>query len=127
MTSPAVPKDLKTWHRNIGDISLSPWARSMALADTGYWLALANKRDRWHDAALAAARSLDQPLVVTWPVLVETCHALVSRLGVNAEVLFLREVSRSVTVHELNPQRLPEICAYAVGAFTARLRVYNYT
>ncbi len=83
----------------------------MALADTGYWLALANKRDRWHDSALAAARSLDQPIVVTWLVLVETCHLLVSRLSVNAEILFLREVSRNVTVHEISPQRLPEICA----------------
>lgn len=83
----------------------------MALADTGYWLALANRRDRWHDAALTAARGLDQPLIVTWPVLVETCHLLVSRLGVNAEILFLQEISKNVTVHELSSQRLPEICA----------------
>ena len=43
----------------------------MVLADTGYWLALANSRDRWHGAAVAATRRLDEALVVTWPVITE--------------------------------------------------------
>ena len=30
----------------------------MVLADTGYWLALANARDRWHERAVAVGRQL---------------------------------------------------------------------
>ena len=53
----------------------------MVLADTGYWLALANARDRWHDAAVMASRRLDEALVVTWPVVTETCYLMLTRLG----------------------------------------------
>ena len=68
----------------------------MVLADTGYWLALANSRDRWHEAAVAATRRLDEDLVVTWPVITETCHLLLSRLGVHAELRFIDQMSRNV-------------------------------
>ena len=83
----------------------------MALADTGYWLALANRRDRWHDRALSATRAIEDRLVVTWPVLAETCHLMLTRLGVEAELRFLDQVSRNVDIHEIHPERLPEIHA----------------
>jgi predicted nucleic acid-binding protein len=51
------------------------------IADTGFWLALANRRDRHHAAAVEAWGALDEPLVTTWPVLTETCHLLANRLG----------------------------------------------
>ena len=69
----------------------------MALADTGYWLALANRRDRWHEAALEASRGLDENLVITWPVVTETCHLLLSRLGVRAELRFVEQVRETWT------------------------------
>lgn len=50
------------------------------LADTGYWLALANRGDGWHRAAVAATQQLAEPLVVTWPIVTETCH-LLGRFG----------------------------------------------
>lgn len=53
----------------------------MIIADTGFWLALANARDRHHDAARKALSEVHEPLVTTWPVLTETCHVLVARLG----------------------------------------------
>ena len=83
----------------------------MALADTGYWLALANRRDRWHDQAVSVTRRIDDRLVVTWPVLAETCHLMLARLGVEAELRFLDQVSRNVDIHEIQPERLPEIHA----------------
>lgn len=83
----------------------------MALADTGYWLALANRRDRWHDRAVSVTRGIEDRLVVTWPVLAETCHLMLARLGVEAELRFLGQVSRNVDIHEIHPQRLPEIHA----------------
>ncbi len=81
----------------------------MALADTGYWLALANRRDRWHDQAVSATRGLEGRLVATWPVLAETCHLMLARLGVEAELRFLQQVSINVDIHEIHPERLPEI------------------
>ena len=81
----------------------------MVLADTGYWLALANARDRWHRAAVSVTRQLDEHLVVTWPVVTETCHLLLSRLGVQAESRFIEQVSTNVEIHELGQEHLGAI------------------
>ncbi len=81
----------------------------MALADTGYWLALANRDDRWHERAKAVTQGLDETLVVTWPVLTETCHLLLSRLGVDAQLAFMAGASGNIRVLEFNTQRLLEM------------------
>ena len=81
----------------------------MVLADTGYWLALANARDRWHQSAVSVTRQLDEHLVVTWPVVTETCHLLLSRLGVQAELRFIEQVSTNVEIHELGQEHLGAI------------------
>ena len=81
----------------------------MVLADTGYWLALANSRDRWHRTAVSVTRKLDDHLVVTWPVVTETCHLLLSRLGVQAELRFIEQVSTNVEIHELGQEHLGAI------------------
>ena len=83
----------------------------MVLADTGYWLALANRTDQWHDIAVAATRGLDEPLVVTWPVLTETCHLMLSRLGVLAELRFVEQISRNVDIHEIGKERIVDVHA----------------
>ena len=54
---------------------------AVIIADTGFWLALANARDRHHSAAARAFANVREPLVTTWPVLTETCHLLATRLG----------------------------------------------
>jgi predicted nucleic acid-binding protein len=61
----------------------------MIIADTGFWLALANVRDRHHIVARRALADLREPLVTTWPVLTETCHLLVSKLGTTAATRFV--------------------------------------
>ena len=81
----------------------------MVLADTGYWLALANSRDRWHEAALEASRGLDETLVVTWPVVTETCHLMLSRLGVRAELRFVEQVWKNVDIHTIGQEHLGAI------------------
>lgn len=61
----------------------------MVIADTGFFLALANRRDRHHaDAVRAQARS-KRRIITTWPVLTETCHLLAARLGAHAVDSFL--------------------------------------
>ncbi|HEX9593195.1 MAG TPA: PIN domain-containing protein [bacterium] len=62
----------------------------MILADTGFWLALANRGDRHHAAAKEALGRLDAPLITTWPVMTETCHLLLSHLGTAAQTAFMR-------------------------------------
>ena len=62
----------------------------MIIADTGFWLALANRRDRYHQVSVAALAKVREPLITTWPVMTETCHLLMARLGVDAQVAFMR-------------------------------------
>lgn len=62
----------------------------MIIADTGFWLALANRRDANHARAQELLQGLDEVLITTWPVLTETCHLLVARLGVDAALTFMR-------------------------------------
>jgi predicted nucleic acid-binding protein len=53
----------------------------MIIADTGFWLALANRKDRHHGVARQRLKNLDEALVTTWPVVTETCYLLLERLG----------------------------------------------
>jgi hypothetical protein len=61
----------------------------MIIADTGFWLALANRRDRHHAAASAWLAGSDEGLVCTWPVVTECCHLLLARLGAHAQNSFV--------------------------------------
>lgn len=79
------------------------------LADSGYWLALASPRDRWHEAAVAATQQLTGPLVVTWPVLTEASYLLLTRGGVDAQTRFLDQISSHVDIHLLQRSHLPAI------------------
>lgn len=65
----------------------------MIIADTGFWLALANAKDRFHAAAVRALDRAREPLICTWPVMTETCHLLAARLSVDAELAFVRSAS----------------------------------
>lgn len=79
----------------------------MLIADTGFWLALANRRDRHHEAAKAAlTRFADEPLILTWPVLTETCYLLLDRLGPVAQERFLASHTRgafAVAAPDIHP------------------------
>lgn len=82
----------------------------MIIADTGFWLALANRADAHHDAATAALRKHKGPFVTTWPVLTETCHLLATRLGVDAELAFVRAGALGAySVFPLDGSHLPRI------------------
>lgn len=59
------------------------------IADTGFWLALANLRDTHHARAREALAEISEPLVTTWPVVTETCHLLSRRLEPSAARRFL--------------------------------------
>jgi predicted nucleic acid-binding protein len=76
----------------------------MIIADTGFWLALANRRDRCHSVARDTLGRIDEPLITTWPVLTETCHLLLSRLGSHAMQTFVRSLEAgALTTFDLKP------------------------
>jgi hypothetical protein len=82
----------------------------MIIADTGFWLAMANRSDRHHQVAMTAMADLREKLVTTWPVLTETCHLLQSRLGVPAQLAFVRAVRNGAcSVFQLGDGHLPRI------------------
>ncbi len=87
------------------------------LADTGYWLALANPNDAWHGAAVTATQHLTEPLVVTWPVVTETCHLLGRYGGVDAQVGFLSLLSSAADICQ---HRVSD--AVSMGALMAKYR-----
>jgi uncharacterized protein len=82
----------------------------MIIADTGFWLALASRTDRHHQAALGVMSGLRAGLVTTWPVLTETCHLLLNRLGVKAQLAFLRGIRNGACgVFQMADGHLPRI------------------
>ena len=82
----------------------------MILTDTGFWLALANVRDRHHAAAKSALSDIDEPLVTTWPVMTETCHLLLSRVGEQSARAFIDSGARGAfEVFDLSREHLPRI------------------
>lgn len=65
----------------------------MLIADTGFFYALADRRDRHHARAEAALAAVREPLVTTWPVLTETAHLMQLRLGAKVASRFLQVVA----------------------------------
>lgn len=62
----------------------------MILVDTGFWLALANAQDHYHQRAVNFLKKNKQKLITTWPVMTETSHLLLSRLGIQASLTFIQ-------------------------------------
>lgn len=61
----------------------------MVLIDTGYWCALGNPKDKFHQQALLVTSTLKEDPVTTWPVITETCHLLQRELGAKAASQFI--------------------------------------
>lgn len=62
----------------------------MIIADSGFWIALADKNDKHHAKANAVAQALDEKLITTFPVMTEVCHILLKRQGVAAQLRFMQ-------------------------------------
>lgn len=82
----------------------------MIIADTGFFVALANRDDRDHASATRALGALKEGLVTTWPVLTETSHLLAARLGTEALLAFVASArAGAFTVFELTPAHWPRL------------------
>ncbi len=62
------------------------------LVDTGILYALADRKDKWHDRAVAFISDFTGRLLAPSTVLPETCYLLNTYLGHDAELAFIRAV-----------------------------------
>jgi hypothetical protein len=65
----------------------------MLIADTGFYYALADRRDRHHLRACQVLGTLTEPLITTWPVLTETTHLMTRRLSADVAIQFMANVA----------------------------------
>lgn len=69
--------------------------RNSLIADSGFWVALGNKKDRYHQSAIAALDQFETAVfVVTWPVIAEASHLLYNRVDFQAQMLFLYNIEQ---------------------------------
>lgn len=65
----------------------------MIAVDAGFLYALLDKRDAWHERAKAAAPTVQEGWVTTWPVLTEATHLMTRRLGTRFAQALMDEVA----------------------------------
>ncbi|MCP9293550.1 MAG: PIN domain-containing protein [Planktothrix agardhii LY1] len=68
----------------------------MVIVDSGFWIALINRRDDYHVLAQEVLDTIDEPLVTTWCVITEACHILLKRTGTNAQQTFIHSLEIGV-------------------------------
>lgn len=74
----------------------------MIIVDTGFWLALIDQKDKYHQIAKQALKQYNEPLITTWPVITETCHLLLKRKGSNAQIVFINNLDQGLfTIFDL--------------------------
>ena len=61
----------------------------MIIADTGFWVALLDRRDGFHPVARNFAAHLNESLITTAPVLTEVCYLLQQKCGPRQAAEFL--------------------------------------
>lgn len=83
----------------------------MILADSGFWIALGNRRDRHHERAVHAARKYSpEGFVTTWPVLTEVVHLLAHRVHPVQATTFVGDIGRgAAAVADLPDDAVPRI------------------
>ena len=82
----------------------------MILVDTGAWLALADKGDTYHARCVAFFRSNREPLMTTYPVLVECVHLMFRRIGVAKTLAWMETLAaQGVGVFAMGADHLPRL------------------
>lgn len=82
----------------------------MIIADTGFWVALGNPKDDYHDLAMQRFKTLAEPLITTWPVMTEVCHLLLKRRGTDAQLKFIMLYQQRVfTVFDMTESHIERL------------------
>jgi predicted nucleic acid-binding protein len=66
----------------------------MIIVDTGFWLALIDENDRYHQKSVTALQKYNEPLITTWCVVTETTYLLLSRLGIQTAINFVESLNQ---------------------------------
>lgn len=61
----------------------------MIIADSGFWVALVNPDDKYHQVAESTLININEPLITTLPVMTEVCHLLLKRRGQQSMLSFI--------------------------------------
>jgi predicted nucleic acid-binding protein len=84
--------------------------KNMILADTGFWVAFFNAKDKFHQQSVAVMSQLDESLITTWPVITETCYLLGNYLGVQSQLRFVKVLEQDyIHVFDMQFKHLPRI------------------
>ena len=84
----------------------------MILVDTGAWLALADRGDLFHARCTEFFRRNREPLMTTYPVLVECVHLMFKRIGVQRTIGWVDTLrSQGVGVFVMTADHLARITA----------------
>lgn len=88
----------------------------MILADSGFWLALANARDEFHELAKQASnRWANEGFVSTWPVVTESAYLIGVRVHHNQRLRFIQDLAQgSCEIRELGETALLRLHALMV-------------
>ena len=65
----------------------------LVIADSGYWVVLGNRKDRYHRQAMRLFKTLNAMPITTWPVISEVCHLLHARVSHRAQLAFMRSLT----------------------------------
>ena len=80
----------------------------MVLIDTGFFYALADWNDRNHLKARNMLSDINEEFATTWPVIAETCHLLLNRLGNDAQKKFMSSLPHQ-NIIEIKDEHLPRM------------------
>ena len=79
----------------------------MILVDTGAWLAMADRGDAYHARCREFFRNNREPLMTTYPVLVECVHLLYKRIGVAKTMAWLEALgAQGVGIFDMHAEHL---------------------
>ncbi len=82
----------------------------MIAVDTGFLFALLDRSDAWHTRAVAAAPTVEEGWITTWPVLTEATHLIARRLGSRFAQALMDEVADGGLVPwDIPPDRIARI------------------
>ena len=63
----------------------------MIIADTGFFFALGNRQDKFHQKATQYLQIVEEPIITTYPVIIETSYLLAERCNQSIQFKFLEQ------------------------------------
>ena len=84
----------------------------MILVDTGAWLALADRGDAYHARCREFFRNNREPLMTTYPVLVECVHLMFKRIGVAKTLAWMETLgTQGIGIFVMTTDHVPRLTA----------------